>query len=440
MIKLLQQTVYFQALGYIFQFSAFFIFAKILGTQGQGILSVFRALGQIIASFIWIGLPAGIMYFVGKDKYFFNLLLKNCVKWFALVFIVLILFLCIVPIYKTPKLNLIEPYIIHLLIFVFLLSFFNLFQALMLSLKKYLYYNLFAFGLGIVIFSFSVLTGLLPPNHDKLNLAIISYVIGYGLMFLYGFVLTFFNGRILKNETRKKLSFIDQFVVGFRGFISSMTGLLLFRLDLFLVGYFLSFKEAGVYSIALFSAEMITKIPYWSSSILTPMVASNESGHVRRTVYLFYSSIIIALLLGLFLLVVIVIFPDFISNLIGEDFKGVELCLLLLLPRIIIQSGAGVLGANLAGKGYPWHHPAASIAGLVSVVLLDLLLIPKYGIAGASIASSIGFTSTFVIISIGFYVHNITDQESIRNYSVRYIEDVKHLLSAKILRVFTKQT
>jgi O-antigen/teichoic acid export membrane protein len=435
MIKLVRQTVSFQALGYFFQFAAFFVFARILGTEGQGILTIFRATGQIIVSIMWVGLPAGIVYFIGRDNHFFFFLLKNCLKWFVFVFPLLVLLLYLVPINSIPKLNLKEQYIAYLLIFIFLLSFFNLFQGLILSLKKYVYYNLFAFGLGIVILSFSILAGLLPRNHDKLTFAIVSYIVGYGLMFFYGLVLVSFEGRRLKSQIRKKVSFLDQFMVGFRGFISSIAGLLLFRLDLFLVGYFLSFREVGIYSIALFGAEMISKIPYWSSSILTPMVASNEEGHVRRTVYLFYSSIIIALLLGLFLVSILVIFPDFISNLIGKDFTGAEVCLLLLLPRVIMQSGGAVLAANLAGKGYPWHHPACAISGLISVILLDLLLIPRYGIVGAAVASSVGFTSTFVIVCIGFYVHNITNGENVRNYSVKYIEDVKRLFSTKILRI-----
>ena len=351
MVKLLRQTVFFQAFGYLLQFSAFFIFARVLGSEGQGILTIFRILGQIIAAIMWLGLPAGMVYFIGKDKRSFVVLLKNCLKWFVLVFPLIILFLYLGPISHIPKLNLKEQYIVYLLIFIFLLSFFNLFQGAMLSLKKYLYYNLFAFGLGISIFSFSILTVLLPLTYDKLSFAIFSYIIGHGLMFFYGLILVSSERLRLKGEMTKRVSFLDQFIVGFRGFISSIAGLLLYRLDLFFVGYFLSLRKVGVYSIALFGAEMITKIPYWSSSLLKPMVASNEEGCVRRTVYLFYSLIIIALLLGLFLILVLTIFPDFISNLIGKDFSGAEVCFLLLLPRVIMQSGVAALGANLAGKG-----------------------------------------------------------------------------------------
>ena len=180
-----------------------------------------------------------------------------------------------------------------------------------------------------------------------------AYPVTYGLIFIYGAMLIFNERRKIKNRG-KRLPLWDQFKVGFRGFISNLAALLLFRLDLFLVGYFLSLKEVGIYSIALFGAEMVTKIPGWSASILTPMVASNEEGHVRRTVYLFYSATIIALLLGVFFVLGIMAFPNFISNLAGKDFTGVEICLLLLLPRVIMQSGVGILAANLAGKGYPW--------------------------------------------------------------------------------------
>jgi O-antigen/teichoic acid export membrane protein len=380
MIKLIRQTVCFHGLGYFFQCAAFFLFARILGSDGQGALAIFRAFGQIVAPIMWLGFPAGIAYFIGKDNELFFSLIKNCLKWFMFAFPLLALLMYLAPINIILNLNLQKQYIAHLLYFILLLSFFNFFQALILNLKKYLYYNLFAFGLGILIFSFSVLAGLLPHNYDKLTFAIVSYVTGYGLMVFFGLVLVFNEGRRLKDAPRKRVSFLDQFKVGFKGFISSMAGLLLYRLDLFFVGYFLSVRKIGVYSIALFAAEMVTKIPNWSSSILKPMVASNEEGHARRTVYLFYSLLIIALLFGLFFVLVFAIFPNLISNLIGQDFAGVEVCLLLLLPRVIMQSGVAALGANLAGKGYPLYHPVGNIAALLCLILLDIILIPRFGI------------------------------------------------------------
>jgi len=424
MFKLIRLTVFFQALGYLLQFGAFFLFAKMLGAENQGILTIFRASGQIVASLLLFGLPGGIVYFVGKDRDLLLPVLGNCVKLFLVVFPLLALFLYILPIDKLPKVYLIGKYIPYLLVFVFFLSFFGIFQLSILSLKKYLYYNLFAFGAGFIMFGFSVSIWFTPDIYNKLNLAIIAYLVTYGLMFTYGAALIFNENGKVKNR-KKWLPFVEQFKVGFRGFISNLAGLLLFRLDLFLVGYFLSLKDVGVYSIALFGAEMVTKIPGWSAAILTPMVASNEGGHVRRTVYLFYSAIIIALLLGVFFVLGIMMVPDFVSNLIGKDFTGVEICLLLLLPRVVMQSGVGILAANLAGKGYPWYHPGGNIAGLIFVVLLDLLLIPRYGIAGAALANSLGYGACLLINYLGFCKYNDTSVNNMISLFKLFIIDIK---------------
>ena len=278
------------------------------------------------------------------------------------------------------------------------------------------YYNLFAFGIGITIFGGSILISLASLNYNKLTCAIVAYIASYFVMFVYGFLLTLFERYKLNNERRRKLHFVEQFKVGFRGFISNIAGLLLFRIDLFIVGYFLTFKEVGVYSIALFSAEMVTKIPCWSAAILTPIVASNEKGHVRRTVYLFYTSIVLALLLGLLFIVIVSVFPDFISNIIGIDYKGVEICLLLLLPRVIMQSGVAVLAANLAGKGYPWYHPMGCIVPLLLLILFDFMLIPRLGVYGAALGSSLAFISSVIIFWIGFKKYNTPIAITVRSY------------------------
>ncbi len=416
MIKLLQLTVLFQSLGYIFQFLAFLLFAKMLGAENQGVLTVFIAAGQIITLLICLGLPGGIIYFVGKDRNLFLPVINNCYKLLSFVLPLIILFIFVLPMDKLPKVYLIVNYIPYLLTSVILLSFVGIFQVAILSLKNYLYYNLFIFGAGFTIFGLSVLIWFTPDVYNKLNLAIMAYLVTYGITFIYGAVLVF-NERMRIKDRGGKQSFWEQFKVGFRGFISSIAALLLFRLDLFLVGYYLSVKEVGIYSIALFGAEMVTKVPTWSATILTPMVASNEGGHVRRTMYLLYSSIIVSVLLGLLFLLGIVTFSNVISNLIGKDYAGAETCLLLLLPRVIMQSGVAILAANLAGKGYPWYHPLGCSLPLIILVILDVILIPRLGINGAAIGNSVAFVSAAIIFWIGFRKYNeLTKDMSLKAY------------------------
>lgn len=424
MIKLLQLTVLFQSLGYLFQFLAFLLFAKMLGAENQGVLTIFVTAGQIIALLLSFGLPGGLTYFIGKDRSLFLSVVANCCKLVLALLPLLVLVLYILPIDKFTRVYLIREYIPFLIISVIFLTFSGIFQMAILSLKKYLFYNLFACGTGFIIFSFCVLIWFTPVIYNKLNLAIIAYPVTYGILFIYGGTLVF-NEIMKRNNKGGVQSFWEQFKVGFRGFVSSIAALLLFRLDLFLVGYFLSLKEVGIYSIALFSAEMVTKIPGWSANILTPMVASNEVDHIKRTVYLFYSAIIVALLLGLVFLFGILAFSDLISNLIGKDFTGVETCLLLLLPRVIMQSGVGILAANLAGKGYPWYHPVGCTVPLIILVLLDIVLIPNLGINGAALGNSLAYISAFILFWVGFHKYNVPSE----NVGFKtYIDSVRGLL------------
>ena len=405
-LKLVLQTVLFQGSGYVMQFIAFFLLARLLGAEDQGILTLFRTSGQIITSVLWLGVTGGIFYYMGKDEEHLPSLLFNSTAWFlstsALFSAGLLLFTSI-PI---PALGTLKPYLPLFLAFIFFLGFFQLFESLSLSLKKYLAYNLFAFGLGLLLLAASVILFLLKDPTRKLFYSMAAYGISYALVCAYGLLTIQRHKR--KLSSAKKVKFFRQFSTGLKGFISNLTGLLLFKLDLFFVGYFLTVRDVGIYSIALFSAEMVTKIPYWSAGILTPIVASHEEGNVRKTLYMFYASLLVASVLGLFITGLIAVFPHGVSSLAGRDFRGVEILILLLLPRVIMQSGVGILAANLAGKGFPLWHPAGTLIGLVCLVPLDVLLIPRLGIIGAPLANSLAFVSTLIVFVIGFKRYNHT--------------------------------
>jgi O-antigen/teichoic acid export membrane protein len=303
-----------------------------------------------------------------------------------------------------------------LIIFIFFLSCLGVFESAILGIQQYLFYNLFTFGSGVLIIIFSISIWFIPKENDKLLLSIVAYLATYGLTFIYGAIIVSNERKKISNDAIKQ-SFWEQFHVGIRGFISAISALLLYRLDLFLVGYFLSLKEVGIYSIALFGTEMLTKIPAWSAAILTPMVAGKEKGHIKHTIYLFYSAIIGTLFIGFILILIIAIFSDFISNLIGKDFKGVEICMLVLLPRIIMQSGVVILAANLAGKGYPWYHPIGCAVPLVVLILLDSQLIPLWGINGAALGNSLAYISALIIFWRGFIKYNDRDENlSLKSY------------------------
>lgn len=77
--------------------------------------------------------------------------------------------------------------------------------------------------------------------------------------------------------------------------------------------------------------------------------------------------------------------------------------MLALLPGVVLLGGAKVLTNEITGRGYPHYNSINAGLALVLTVVLDLVLIPRYGVLGAALASSIAY-SAISFTAIGFYL------------------------------------
>ena len=68
----------------------------------------------------------------------------------------------------------------------------------------------------------------------------------------------------------------------------------------------------------------------------------------------------------------------------------------LLLPGIVSMAAAKVISSYLSGIGKPIYTTYIAAGAVIVTVVLDLLLIPPYGISGAAVASTITYTGTAV--------------------------------------------
>ncbi len=81
----------------------------------------------------------------------------------------------------------------------------------------------------------------------------------------------------------------------------------------------------------------------------------------------------------------------------GEAFAESVWAVWLLLPGIITFSVARVLSMYLLGRNQLKIDLLASACGLVVTLVLDLVLIPRFGFRGAAIASTIAYTLTMAV-------------------------------------------
>jgi O-antigen/teichoic acid export membrane protein len=192
---------------------------------------------------------------------------------------------------------------------------------------------------------------------------------------------------------------------GLVGYVSYLTYYLNIRLDTFLVNIFANATQVGYYAVAVSLAETIWYISSSASTVLIPRVAAGSStdsdeatGRVSRVV------LATTLLAGIALALIA---PLLVRVLFGPAFQPTVIGVWLLLPGIVALGNARVLSGYLLGRNRQVVDLIASLVGLVATVILDLVLIPRYGFAGAAVASSIAYAITLAV-DLRWVVHNST--------------------------------
>lgn len=173
-----------------------------------------------------------------------------------------------------------------------------------------------------------------------------------------------------------------------------------YRLDLVLVGLLSGPHAAGLYSVAVRTAELLLIVPNAAAFVHISRSAGDRHGRLRdSSLRLFWASVslCVATALGAALTAQILIPLVF-----GNEYVGAVPPLLALLPGIVALAGAAVLANDIAGRGRPGFNAVGSGAALVVTVALDLALIPAFGPVGAALASSCAYLITLVAAMWGF--------------------------------------
>ena len=92
-----------------------------------------------------------------------------------------------------------------------------------------------------------------------------------------------------------------------------------------------------------------------------------------------------------------------IPLLYGEAFWPSFPALVFILPGIAVFSTVNILAAYLAGIGQPRLNLAVAVVALFVTISLDLYLIPKFDIVGASLASTASY-SVSALLTITLYM------------------------------------
>lgn len=380
-------------LGKIFAYLTRVFIARTMGPETYGLLSMGIAITSFLTIFSLFGLNLGLIRFIAyyRGK-------KNLRKIKGSIF-------------SSLKISLPMSIVFSLVLFLFseqISIFFSkpgLFSVIqtfsLIPVFSVLMYLSFSILMGFNLIKNKVYVVDIGKNLSTLVFVIIFFFLGFKifgaiLAFVFGFLFSAILGLYyVKKIILPKIKKIKGVYVGKELFLFSwpllMVAVLLMVLsytDVLMLGYFDTAANVGIYNAALDICILLAFIKTAFGSIFIPTI-SNLYSHKNikeiRKIYKISTRWMFSAVFPLFLL--LVLFPDKILNILfGKDFVLGSHSLMILAFGYLIDAFFGINEKTTISIGKTKVNFYLTLLAAISNIILNLILIPIYGMMGAAIA------------------------------------------------------
>ena len=362
--------------------------ARILGTEGYGVFSYALGVAAFFTIFSDIGLSALLTRETvrnsDQEKKSAYLSTTFAIKLVLLAITVLI------TIFLAPHFtNIIEAK--PLIPIVALLLAFDSLRGFGFSITRAQNRMELEAGLNIITDLFITMFGLFVLFTNPTTVALTyAYVAGSGL----GFVLIFIAlrhhlkgifSKFNKNLIRPILSTAWPFA------IMGLLGGFMINIDTIIIGIFKSAYDLGLYAAAQRPVQFLYVIPALLATSLFPIMSklAHENGFTKLK-ELFEKSIAIVMTIAIPITVGgIILGKQLIDFVFGQGYGDATFTFQLLLITILLVFPGTIIGNAVFAYNKQKIFILSTGLGAVANVILDLILIPIYGIAGSAVATII---------------------------------------------------
>jgi O-antigen/teichoic acid export membrane protein len=169
------------------------------------------------------------------------------------------------------------------------------------------------------------------------------------------------------------------------------------NLDILLVAAFLDAAELGVYTAAVRIATLVSFAYVVSSTVTQPTISSLHVSQQHEKLQSFVVlagrwAFLVALAAGAGLIVC----GSFVLALFGEGFSHGYTALVILVAAHTMVAAVGPVISILIMTGHQDTVAAISGASIVSAIVLNVVLIPVFGLTGAALATAINLVLGFL--------------------------------------------
>ncbi|MHB8669442.1 MAG: lipopolysaccharide biosynthesis protein [Acidimicrobiales bacterium] len=188
--------------------------------------------------------------------------------------------------------------------------------------------------------------------------------------------------------------------LGFPVQVSYVIVILSSRLDLLLVNAIRGSRSAGFYSVALTLGQLVAYAPIAVSIASYPRVSRLPESEVPAFVAR-VSRIAIAAAIASAAALALVL-PVLTPLAFGRQFRAAVLPALVLLLGGLLYSEQWVLCRAWAARGRTWLLVVSYSVSVVVMVVLDLILVPTFGLSGAATASVLSSAAGVVAAGVAY--------------------------------------
>ncbi len=377
------------------------ITARLLGPMGKGELTAIILWPSMLSAIGSLGITESLVYYSGKDR---NRIpqLFSCAMIFV-IFQSIILMTAgyyLIPIflkqYSLPIIQICKKYLLFIPLNLAALYQLSLLQGVM-KFKKFNLIRITVVALYVLGICLLVIVG---------KITVINVAFMWLLSNLFTLILTFtliLKEKLLLERGAKKFwlpnktIIKDLFSYGWRVHLGNISGVMNMKLDQMLMSAFLTPVMLGYYAISTTIAGIVTLIPNAFSFVAFPSITNKSEKQDKQRLYAKYCRFNIFLTA----VVCVIVFLStywLIPFLYGEAYiKSIKPCQ-ILTATMFFAGCSLVIAAGLKALGKPLVSSKAELIRLIVSVMVLPLLLTKFQIIGAAIATLIASFIGFIYL------------------------------------------
>lgn len=382
------------------------LFPNILTIDQFGLTRVMISITTLSVQFLNFGIPKSIIKFSPKLR---DLTTKPSSIYWAFIIPPLIAFIAFIIIFLGLEFKILEWYqadsilLSNYYIFIIPLVFFTSSFGLLNSFLKSNFDTVFASFLQDVFLRIVTIINLLfySANLIDFEIFIIIFVANYALQYILLFIYAV-SKDLIKFQFDYSLftpsSFVEIFKYSFYAFFSGLTILIIGNIDLLMIGVFEGLSLTGVYAVAIYVGAVILAPKKSLAKISFPIISNFfKDNDIKLIKDIYKKTSLNQYIAGLLIYIGVLANINNLFAILPEEYVAGAIVIVIIGLGNLFDMITGANGQIIISSPNYRFDFYSSLIIIVIAIISNYILIPKFSIVGAAIATTFSILSGNII-------------------------------------------